>query len=175
MTRGMTRYQPLSTRGTMGMMIAIPTAASRNPARMMAAARRLPARFPAMTATANIVRDSGASDRPACIALYSSVICRNSGSTIIAPPRATCCSIWAEMPAVKLGLRNRSGSSSVTFDSRLRRTSQRASENSATAPTAISSTTNSPPSCQTRMPSTTPPMPMTDSTAPTLSISREPV
>ena len=37
MTSGTTRYQPLSTRGTRGMMIAIPTAASRKPTRMTAA------------------------------------------------------------------------------------------------------------------------------------------
>ena len=155
--------------------MAIPTAVSRNPVRMTAAGRRLPALLPAMIAVANMVRERGASERPASMALYSRVICRNNGSTIIAPPSETCCSSWPETPVVKLGERNRSGSSSVTRFSRLRRTSQRASETSAIAPTTISRTTNSPPSCQTRMPSTTPPMPTTDRTAPTLSISREPV
>ena len=39
----------------------------------------------------------------------------------------------------------------------------------------MSRPTNSPPSCQTRIPSTTPPMPTTDRIAPTMSILREPV
>ena len=47
-----------------------------NPSRMMVAGRRLPAFLPASNATANMVRDNGASDSPACIALYSSTICR---------------------------------------------------------------------------------------------------
>ena len=46
---------------------------------------------------------------------------------------------------------------------------------SATAPTAISRPTNSPPSCQTRMPSTRPPMPSTERIAPTKSTCRGPV
>ena len=37
---------------------------------------RSPAFLPASSATANIVSDSGASDRPASSALYSSTICR---------------------------------------------------------------------------------------------------
>ena len=45
----------------------------------------------------------------------------------------------------------------------------------ATTPAAISASTDSPPSCQTRMPSTMPPMPTTDSTAPTTSTPRGPV
>ena len=38
--------------------------------------RRLPALFAATRATANMLRESGARDSPACIALYSSTICR---------------------------------------------------------------------------------------------------
>ncbi len=71
-----------------------------------------------------MLSDSGASDSPASMALYSSVICRKSGSAIIAPPRVICCNICCEIPIVKCGKRNRPGSSSVTFPSRLRRTSQ---------------------------------------------------
>ena len=59
----------------------------------MSAARRFPAFFPASSATANMLSDSGASDRPACIALYSRVICKNRGRTIIAPPSVICCII----------------------------------------------------------------------------------
>ena len=53
----------------------------------MSAARRFPALFPASNATANMLSDRGASDSPASIALYSSVICKKSGSAIIAPPK----------------------------------------------------------------------------------------
>ena len=35
-----------------------------------------PGVFPASSATANMLSDSGASDRPACMASYSSTICR---------------------------------------------------------------------------------------------------
>ena len=140
---------------------------------MIAAGRRSPAFLPATMAAANMVSDRGASDRPASRALYSSVIWRNSGSAIMAPPSVICCSICPEMPAVKLRVpeqvRDRAAS---PCRSRLRRTSHRARSTSATAPTAISSPTNSPPSCQTRIPSTTPPMPRTDRTAPTTSIWR---
>ena len=62
-----------------------------------------------------MLSDSGASDSPACIALYSSVICRKIGSAIIAPPSVICCSICWEIPIVKCGNRNRPGSSSVSF------------------------------------------------------------
>ena len=60
-----------------------------------------------------MLSDSGASDSPASIALYSSVICRKSGSAIIAPPSVICCIICWEIPSRKCGKRNRSGSSSV--------------------------------------------------------------
>ena len=71
-----------------------------------------------------MLSDSGASDRPACIALYSSTICRKIGSAIIVPPSAICWSICSEIPNRKSFARNRSGSISVGFPSRLRRTSQ---------------------------------------------------
>ena len=90
----------------------------------MVLGRRCPALFPASIATTNIVTESGAMDRPACSALYPSVICRKIGSAIIAPPSAICCSSCWEIPTVKCGNLNRSGSSSVGFPSRLRRTSQ---------------------------------------------------
>jgi len=64
---------------------------------------------------------------------------------------------------------------SVGFPCRLRRRSQTTSPVSAAAPSSSSAPTDSPPSCQTRIPSTTPPMPSTDSSAPTGSTSRAPV
>src|SRR3954462_7631539 len=85
------------------------------------------------------------------------------------------CSIWDEMPSRNRAWRNRPGSSSVGRPSRLRRTSHHASEPRATAPTASRRPTYSPPSCQTRIPITTPPMPTADSTAPTTSTLRGPV
>ena len=106
-----------------------------------------------------MLSDNGARESPASIALYSSVICRKIGSTIIAPPRVICCIICWEMPILKCGKRNRSGSSNVGLPRRLRRTSQYDSAASPTRPIAISAPTASPPSCQTRMPRTTPPMP----------------
>ena len=56
------------------------------------------------------------------------------------------------MPSRKCGSRKRSGSSTVAFPSRCRRTSQRASAQRPTAPPAIVSPTHSPPSCQIRIP-----------------------
>ena len=75
------------------MIDAVPRLASTKPARMIAAGRRLPARRPATIAAANIVSESGASDRPACMALYSRLIWRNSGNAIMAPPSVICWSI----------------------------------------------------------------------------------
>ena len=76
MISGTTSAQPESARGTIGISSSMPTVSSPEPARMMPAGRRLPARLPATSAVANIVSDSGASVRPVCIALYSSTICR---------------------------------------------------------------------------------------------------
>ena len=70
---------------------------------------------------------------------------------------------------------NSPASSSAGLPSRLRRRSQYASAASEIAPSAISAPTASPPSCQTRMPSTTPPIPTTDSSEPTTSTLRSPV
>ena len=121
-----------------GSATSTPTAASAKPARMMLLGRRSPARFPASSATANMLSDSGASDRPACIALYSSTICRKIGSAIIEPPSAICCSICPVIPSRNSFDLNRSGSISVGLPARLRRTSHQASEPSANAPIAIS-------------------------------------
>ena len=44
--------------------------------RTMPLGRRPPALRPATSATANMLSDSGASERPASIALYSRTICR---------------------------------------------------------------------------------------------------
>ena len=61
---------------------------------------------------------------------------------------------------------NRSGSMSVSLPSRLRRTSHQANRTRDTAPMASRAPTAAPPSSHTRMPSTMPPMPSTDRTAP---------
>ena len=76
MTSGITSHHPESARGTSGSNTIMPAVSSTNPQRMMTLGRRRPARFPATMATANMLSDSGASERPACIALYSSTICR---------------------------------------------------------------------------------------------------
>jgi hypothetical protein len=44
-------------------------------------------------AAANMVSERGASDSPASRASYSSVIWKNSGRAIMAPPRVICCNI----------------------------------------------------------------------------------
>ena len=54
----------------------IPIVNRANPARIRLAGRRFPPLLPATSATANMLSDSGAMDRPAPIALYSSTICR---------------------------------------------------------------------------------------------------
>ena len=100
-------------------MAAIPTAASANPASTMRAGRRLPAFLPASMAMPNMDNDRGARQRPVCMALYSRVICRNSGRAIMAPPRVTFWSICWETPMRKFRCRNRSGSSRVGLPSAL--------------------------------------------------------
>ncbi len=102
---------------------------------MILLALRFPAFLPASNATTNMLSDSGASVRPAPIALYSSTICRKIGRAIISPPSAICCIVWPVMPRRKYFDRKRSGSSSAGFPSRLRLTSHQASEPSATRPT----------------------------------------
>ena len=74
-----------------------------------------------------MLSDSGASDRPACMALYSSTICRKIGSAIIVPPSAICCIICRRCRAGSACERNRSGSISAGLPGRLRRTSHQAS------------------------------------------------
>ena len=68
-TSGIASHQPLSTRGTIGMIASIPMLSSANPIRMRPAGRRFAARWPARVATANMLSESGASARPACSAL----------------------------------------------------------------------------------------------------------
>ena len=140
-------------------------------------ARSSPARLASRrsSAIANMLSDSGASDSPACIALYSSTIWRKIGSAIIVPPSAICCSSCPVTPNRKSFDLNRSGSSSVGLALPLARTSQYTSPAMAAAPSTSSAPTASPPSCQTRMLSTMPPMPTTDRTAPTASTCRSPV
>ena len=76
MISGTTRYQPESMRGTSGSSSATPTTSRPKPSRMISLGRRSAALRPASSATANMLSDSGASDRPASIALYSSTIWR---------------------------------------------------------------------------------------------------
>ncbi len=142
---------------------------------MMALGRRPPAFFPATMAAANMLNDSGASERPARMASYSSTICRKIGRAIIVPPRAICWSICWVTPSRKGAEANRSGSSRVGRPRRLVRPSHQTSPAIAAAPSAMSARTASPPSCQTRMPSTMPPIPTTDRAAPTTSTPRGPV
>ena len=64
---GIASHQPESARGTIGMSSAHADGQrAAKPTRMTLLGRRVPARRPAIIATANIVSDSGASDRPAC-------------------------------------------------------------------------------------------------------------
>ena len=128
-----------------------------------------------MSATANMLRESGASERPAWSALYSRTIWRKIGRAIIAPPSAICWSICWVIPIRKWMDRNRSGSSRVSAPARLRRRSHQPSTAIEMPPSAMRASTRSPPSCQTRIPSTIPPMPTTDSAAPTRSMPRLPV
>ena len=93
MRSGTRSDQPDSARGMTGMIVPIPTEVSAKPTRTMLAGRRFPDFLPASSATPNMLSDRGASDSPAFIASYSSVICKNSGSAIIAPPRVICCII----------------------------------------------------------------------------------
>jgi hypothetical protein len=73
---GTIRYQPESARGTTGISSSVPSVKIPNPRRMMLLGRRPPAFFPATSATPNMLSESGARDRPASIAVYSSTICR---------------------------------------------------------------------------------------------------
>ena len=79
------------------------------------------------------------------------------------------------MPSRKYGDENSPTSIRAALPSRFRRRSHHTSEPSATTPTLISAATGPLPSSQTRIPSTRPPMPSADRTAPTRSISRGPV
>ena len=60
-----------------------------------------------------MLSDSGASERPAAIASYSSTICRKIGSVIMAAPSVICWSVCWDTPTRNSGSRNRSGSSST--------------------------------------------------------------
>ena len=93
----------------------------------------------------------------------------------MAPPSEICWSICSEIPNLNSLELNKSGSISVGFPARLRRMSQYTSAPIAITPVASSAPTDSPPSCHARMPSTSPPMPTTDSSAPTRSMVRGPV
>ena len=76
MISGTTSVHPEFARGTIGIRIRRPAVRSAKPTRMMLLGRRRPALLLARSAVANIVSESGASDRPASIALYSNTICR---------------------------------------------------------------------------------------------------
>ena len=94
---------------------------------------------------------------------------------IITPPSATFWSSCPEIPNLNSIDLNRSGSMRVGLPSRFRRTSHQAKAASDTTPIARSRATASPPSCQTRMLRTSPPIPSTDRSAPTRSMCRGPV
>ena len=153
----------------------LPVDLGERPTPIKLAGRRFDALRAATSAVANIVRERGASERPACSALYSSAICRKIGSAIMAPPSVICWSICWVTPTLNFGNLKSSGSRTLTFPCRCRLTSQKARAVRAIAPAPMSAPTNSPPSCQTRMPSTIPPMPRTDKPAPTTSRRRGPV
>ncbi len=91
---------------------------------MMLLGRRSPAFLAASIVIPNMLSESGARERPVCMALYSSTICRKIGRAIIAPPRAICCIICCVKPSRKGFDLNRSGSSNVSFPCRRRVTSQ---------------------------------------------------
>ena len=67
-----------------------------------------------------MLSDSGASESPACSALYSRTICRKIGRAIIIPPSAICCIICPVIPSLKIFDANRTGSIRTGFPSRLR-------------------------------------------------------
>ena len=116
---GRVSHQPEVASGTSGTITPSPTTSRMKPSRMMFAGRPF-ARRPASSAITNMLSDSGAIDRPASSALYSSTICRYSGSTIIVPPRAICCSSCPLTPDWKSLERNRAGSISVALPRFLR-------------------------------------------------------
>ena len=91
------------------------------------------------------------------------------------PPSAICWSIWFVIPSRKILEPNRVGSISAGLPFRLRRTSQVANSAMPITPISNSAATASPPSCHTRMPSTMPPIPSTERTAPIGSTWRSPV
>ena len=76
MISGTAISRPESARGTIGSSTATPPASSTNPTRMIRLGLRPAAFLPATNATTNMLSDSGAIDRPASSALYSSTICR---------------------------------------------------------------------------------------------------
>ena len=90
MIKGIAKYQPESARGTTRIKRAVPMVSNPNPALIMELGRRFPAFLPASSAMMNMLNESGASDRPDSIALYSSTIWRKIGSAIIMPPREIC-------------------------------------------------------------------------------------
>ena len=79
------------------------------------------------------------------------------------------------MPILNIFEANRPGSISVALPWRCRLTSQKPKPAIAIAPPTRSAPTASAPSCHARMPSTIPPMPTIERTAPTTSTSRDPV
>ena len=174
MMSGIVSHQPEVASGTSGTRMPSPATSRMNPTRMRFAGRPLALR-PARIATKNMLSDSGAIDSPASRALYSSTICRYSGSTIMVPPSAICCISCPLTPDWKTFDLKSTGSISVALPRFLRLTSHQAKPSSAMMPSPISSATYSPPSCHTRMPRTMPPMPITESTAPPQSTTREPV
>ena len=159
------------------LMMARPTVLSANPVRMIVAERRLPALRPARIATANMVSESGAMDRPVCNASYSSLISTKIGSAIIAPPSVTLCQHLPGIPILKCGGRER-----IRIEQGHLLALHGAARASGRGPTARAPRSRSaarrnrrPPATRHATPSTTPPIPTTDRPAPTPSTCRSPV
>ena len=118
-------------------------------------------RLPATSATANIVSDSGASDRPASSALYSSDhLQEDRQRDHRAAERDLLQHLAGDAEPEVLRAGTGPGRRRVGLPARLRRTSHQASDDKRHgADGDQKASTSSPPSCQTRMPRTTPPMP----------------
>ena len=123
-SKGATSAQPSLARGTIARRIRTPTTRTPKPTLMMALGRRAPALRPVNSATANVLRDSGASDRAGLQRVVLEDHLQEMGSTIMQPPSAIWASVCPVIPRRKPFERNSSGSIRAGFPSRLRRTSQ---------------------------------------------------
>ena len=72
---------------------------STNPMRMILLGLRLPAFLPGEQRNAEHAERERRDREAGLQRVVSSTICRKSGSEIISPPSAICCSVWDEIPA----------------------------------------------------------------------------